>query len=64
MFFASTSTGAFEESESDTKEINIRAVPNSGPVAVASVSHRDEITDEWLTINNINKSGIEISAVN
>ena len=56
MFFASTSTGAFEESASDTKEIKIRAVPNSGPVAVASVSHRDETTDEWLTINNVNKT--------
>jgi 3'(2'), 5'-bisphosphate nucleotidase len=56
MFFASTLTGAFEESASDTKEIKIRVVPNSGPVAVASVSHRDENTDEWLTTNNIKKT--------
>ena len=53
MFFASTMTGAFEEYEGGTKEISIREVPKSGPVAVASVSHRDEATNNWLKNNNI-----------
>ena len=53
MFFASTSTGAFEESKKGIQKINIRPVPSSGPVAVASVSHRDESTNNWLNENNI-----------
>ena len=56
MFFGSTFTGAFEESDVDFKEIKIRAVPSSGPVAVASVSHRDESTDQWLTSNNVRET--------
>ena len=27
-----------------------------GPVAVASVSHRDELTDNWLQDNNVKKT--------
>ena len=53
MFFASTMTGAFEEYEGDIKKISVREVPNSGPVAVASVSHRDEATNNWLKNNNV-----------
>jgi 3'(2'), 5'-bisphosphate nucleotidase len=56
MFFASNLTGAFEESGNGFKEIKIREVPNSGPVAVASVSHRDELTDNWLMDNNVKKT--------
>ena len=56
MFFASALTGAFEEHEGDIKEICIREVPNSGPVAVASVSHRDESTNNWLENNNITET--------
>ena len=56
MFFGSTLTGAFEESDVEFKEIKIRAVPSSGPVAVASVSHRDESTDQWLTSNNVRET--------
>ncbi len=33
--------------------IAIRKVPDSGPVAVASASHRDEQTDHWLADHNI-----------
>ena len=56
MFFASNLTGAFEESENGLNEIKIREVPNSGPVAVASLSHRDELTDNWLQDNNVKKT--------
>ena len=56
MFFASNLTGAFEESTNGFKKIQIRAIPNSGPVAVASVSHRNELTDNWLQDNNVKKT--------
>ena len=56
MFFASTITGAFEESANQTKAIIIRKVPSSGIVAVASVSHRDELTNTWLLENNISNT--------
>ena len=53
MFFASVSTGAFEESNGLIKPITIRALPQSGAVAVASVSHRDELTNTWLNDHKI-----------
>ena len=53
MFFASSATGAFEESKKGIQKITIRPVPNSGPIAVASVSHRDESTNNWLNRNHI-----------
>lgn len=56
MFFASTLTGAFEESNGEINEISIRTVPDSGPVALASVSHRDESTDNWLAKNNVTET--------
>jgi len=52
-FFASSATGAFEESKKGIQKITIRPVPNSGPIAVASVSHRDESTNNWLNSNHI-----------
>ncbi len=48
MFFASSSLGAFEESNNLVKPIKIRALPQSGAIAVASISHRDKLTDAWL----------------
>ena len=53
MFFASVSTGAFEESNNLIKPIAIRTLPHSGAVAVASVSHRDELTNNWLNDHKI-----------
>jgi len=53
MFFASYLTGAFEDSDDLIKPITIRAIPQSGVVAVASVSHRDELTNNWLNKHNI-----------
>ena len=56
MFFASTLTGAFENSNSLVKPITIRSIPSSGAVAVASISHSDELTNNWLNENNIKKT--------
>jgi 3'(2'), 5'-bisphosphate nucleotidase len=53
MFFASSATGAYEESHNGIQKIAIRPIPKSGPVAVASVSHRDESTNNWLNKNHI-----------
>ena len=61
MFFASVSSGAFEESNDLIKPIAIRALPRSGAVAVASVSHRDESTNTWLNNHKI-KNTISIGS--
>ena len=53
MFFASVATGAFEESNDLIKPITIRELPQSGAVAVASISHRDELTNTWLNDHKI-----------
>jgi len=53
MFFASVTTGAFEESNDLIKPITTRDLPQSGAVAVASVSHRDELTNTWLNDHKI-----------
>jgi 3'(2'), 5'-bisphosphate nucleotidase len=42
--------------EEDGKTISCRVVPETGPVAVASVSHRDEATNSWLAEHNIANS--------
>ncbi len=52
MFSGSTQTGATENG----KPIKVRDVPPSGPVAVASVSHRDAETDAWLEENEISET--------
>ena len=56
MFFASTLTGAFEHSNSLVKSITIRSKPKSGAIAVASISHRDKLTNNWLNEHNIKKT--------
>lgn len=45
----------FHASEGEAA-IVIRDVPANGPVAVASASHRDEVTDQWLAGHNITKT--------
>lgn len=56
LFYASTVTGAFEDSDGEPKSITIRDIPASGTVAVTSVSHRDEPTNNWLRDNNISQT--------
>jgi len=48
MFIGSRSHGAQEVSNGKAVDIGVRDVPETGPVAVASVSHRDETTNQWL----------------
>lgn len=45
--------GAWEMSGGKTNPITVRTVPAAGPLAVASRSHRDPQTNEWLQIHGI-----------
>lgn len=53
MFVGGHGVGAVETRNGKQKKIKIRPCPGSGPVAVASCSHRDKETDGWLTDNRI-----------
>ncbi len=48
LFFGSQGNGAFEISGGICKQIRVRMPPADGPVAVASASHRDAQTNQWL----------------
>ncbi len=52
MFSGSIKAGAHENGAG----IQIRDVPQEGPVAVASASHRDEATDQWLAKHSIDQT--------
>lgn len=53
MFVGQLGQGAREQSNGEWREIKIRDIPETGPVAVASLSHKDEKTDNWLKEHNI-----------
>lgn len=46
--FWGNSDGAFEEAHGKRRKIQTRAAPKEGLVAIASRSHRDRLTDEYL----------------
>lgn len=48
LFFASATTGAFEITNEKSHKIHARSSSLDASVAVASVSHRDSKTDQWL----------------
>jgi len=56
LFYGSSNLGAFEEKAGKTQSIRIRNIPETGAVAVASISHRDEQTDNWLNENEIHQT--------
>lgn len=45
--------GACETSGGTTRDLAVRPVPDSGPVAMASRSHRDSLTNDWLVQHRI-----------
>jgi 3'(2'), 5'-bisphosphate nucleotidase len=53
LFCGLVGDGATETAVGQTRDIAVRPVPVSGPVAVASRSHRDEETDNWLAAHGI-----------
>jgi len=46
--FWGSAAGAFEEANGQTRQIQTRATPKGGMTAIASRSHRDRLTDEYL----------------
>lgn len=53
LFAGVVGEGAVESSSKGSPSINVRPVPDCGPTALASVSHRDEETKKWLRQNEI-----------
>ncbi|MEX3009781.1 3'(2'),5'-bisphosphate nucleotidase CysQ [Hoeflea sp. TYP-13] len=56
LFAGTVGQGASETRNGERKPASVRKVPQSGPVAVASRSHRDEQTDQWLKDHNIEQT--------
>ena len=56
LFVADIEKGAREIADGRTRALAVRAVPESGPVAIASRSHRDAETDAWLTAQGITQT--------
>ncbi len=56
LFAGGRGLGASEISHGTRRKIGIRRCPESGPVAVASASHRESKTDLWLTENLISET--------
>lgn len=59
LFSGIVGTGCTEQKglvASSPKQLKVREVPLTGAVAVASKSHRDEATNQWLNANGVNKT--------
>ena len=57
MFVGELGKGAREQTaEGEWRDIAIRDLPENGAVAVASLSHRDEKTDNWLKEHGISEA--------
>ena len=48
--------GAWETSGGTTRDLAVRPVPEGGPVAMASRSHRDSQTNDWLVQHRITET--------
>ena len=60
LFFGAREAGAFEISGNICRKIEVRKPPAEGWTAVASASHRDKATNDWLHaqgIGNISQLG-------
>lgn len=53
LFCGLVGGGATESSGGMTRDIRVRPVPQDGALAVASRSHRDQQTNDWLAANGI-----------
>lgn len=56
LFRGVVGMGAVEVAGGATRVLLIRPVPITGPVAVASRSHRDDATNDWLAANGITET--------
>lgn len=48
--------GAIKHIKGERQTLAVRDVPDDGPVAVASASHRDEATNDWLARHHITQT--------
>ena len=53
LFFSGLNAGAFEMTNERSFKIGVRSLPFDGSVAVASASHMDSKTDQWLNARGI-----------
>tara|TARA_A100001011_G_scaffold163387_1_gene171984 strand:+ start:2143 stop:2919 length:777 start_codon:yes stop_codon:yes gene_type:complete len=56
LFYGSIQEGAKEVSNEKLKKIFVRDIPDDGALALASRSHNDQKTTDWLTKNNVSKT--------
>ncbi len=56
LFVGTRGHGASETKNGESKPISVRKNPSTGLVAVASRSHLDEKTDQWLKDQDINQT--------
>ena len=56
LFAGGAGLGATETSGGKHRDIHIRKCPKSGPVAVASCSHREPLTDRWISDQPISRT--------
>jgi len=56
MFCGLVGDGATETAAGVSRDISVRPVPDSGALAVASRSHRDQETNDWLAANSITET--------
>ena len=56
LFYGTKVNGAFEENKNQLKNIGIRKLIKDSVVAVASSSHRDDETNNWLAQNKLSKT--------
>ena len=56
MFCGLVGDGATETAAGVSRDISVRPVPDSGALAVASRSHRDQETNDWLVANSITET--------
>ena len=56
LFTGIVGLGAAETTKGTRRDIAVRDVPATGPVAVASRSHRDDATNDWLASHGITET--------
>ena len=56
LFYGTQANGSFEENKNQIEKIEIRKLIKNSIVAVASTSHRDDETNNWLAQNNVSET--------
>ena len=56
LFHGVVGVGASEQAAGTSRRLEVRPVPQNGAVAMASRSHRDDQTNDWLAANGITET--------